>query len=176
MSDAHQFEALVLPHLDAGYNLARWLLRDDAEAEDVAQEAAIRALRYIASLKDAPARPWFLAIVRNACFTHLKQRRGVLEVVGFDDESLEALQLESGSTHADPSQLLAQRRDKEAIDSAIRSLPPALREAIVLREIEGLEYAEIAHVAQIPVGTVMSRLSRARARLKDNLVQAGMKG
>ncbi len=166
----------MLPHLDAGYNLARWLLRDETEAQDVTQEASIRALRYIASLKDESARPWFLGIVRNACFSHLKQRREALEVAGYEDDELESLQAQAGLAQNDPAQALNQRRERQVIDAAIRRLSPPLREVIVLRELQGLDYAEIAQIAQVPMGTVMSRLSRARLRLKELLEQAGMKG
>ena len=174
MNPTRSFEAAVLPCLDSAYNLARWLLRDDAEAEDVVQEAALRALRYFAALRDGPARPWFLAIVRNLCFTHLEERRGRREQAGYEDETLEALQHDAGLAAPDPARALQGRRDGERIDAAIRALAPPLREVIVLRELEGLDYAEIAQVAGIPVGTVMSRLSRARGRLRETLLQAGI--
>ena len=174
MSPARSFEAAVLPCLDSAYNLARWLLRDDAEAEDVVQEASLRALRYFGSLRDGPARPWFLAIVRNLCFTHIEERRGRRELSGYEDEALEALQHGAGLSAPDPARALHGARERARIDAAIRALAPPLREVIVLRELEGLEYAEIAQVAAIPIGTVMSRLSRARGRLREMLQQAGI--
>ena len=174
MNPARSFEALVLPCLDSAYNLARWLLRDDAEAEDVVQEAALRGLRYFASLRDGPARPWFLAIVRNLCFTHLEERRARREQSGYEDEMLESLQHDAGLRVPDPAGALDGRRERARIDAAVRALAPPLREVIVLRELEGLDYAEIAQVASIPIGTVMSRLSRARGRLRELLQQAGI--
>ena len=164
----------MLPCLDAGYNLARWLLRDEAAAEDVVQESVLRALRYFAALKGSDARPWFLGIVRNACFTHLADRRGRPEQSGFEDQALEAFQQHAGLAAPDPAQEVQKGRDRLRIDAAIRMLTPPLREVIVLREIEGLEYAEIALIAAIPMGTVMSRLSRARSRLKELLSHSGV--
>ena len=174
MNDARRFEAAVLPWLDAGYNLARWLLRDEAAAEDVVQEASLRALRYFGSLRGNDSRPWFLGIVRNACFTHLERSSGRHEQSGFEDDALEDLQFTAGLTAPDPATTVGQRRESAIIDAAIRALAPALREVIVLRELEGLEYAEIAQVSSSPIGTVMSRLSRARSRLKAALTQAGI--
>ena len=176
MTPARSFEAAVLPCLDGAYNLARWLLRDDGEAEDVVQEASLRALRYFGSLRDGPAKPWFLAIVRNLCFTHLEERRGRREQTGYEDEALEGLQHDAGQSAPDPAQALDGARERTRIDAAIRALAPPLREVIVLRELEGLDYAEIAQVAGIPIGTVMSRLSRARGRLREMLQQAGIRG
>jgi len=176
VSDARSFEAMVLPWLDAAFNLARWLLRDEAAAEDVVQEAALRALRYFHSLRGHDARPWFLGIVRNACFTHLQERHGRHEQSGLEDETLEVLQWEAGLAAPDASASVERGHTALAIDAAIRALPPPLREVIVLRELEGMDYAEIAQVASIPIGTVMSRLSRARGRLKTLLLQAGVGG
>ncbi len=173
MTDARSFEAAVLPWLDAAYNLARWLLRDEAAAEDVVQEASLRALRYFHALRGNDAKPWFLGIVRNACFTHLEERRGRHEQSGLEDDALEALQFAAGLSAPDPAATVEQGRTSATIDAAIRALTPPLREVIVLRELEGLDYAEIAQVASIPIGTVMSRLSRARSRLKALLTQAG---
>jgi RNA polymerase sigma factor (sigma-70 family) len=167
MSDAHQFEVKVLPHLDAAYNLARWLLNDVACADDVVQEASLRAYRYFSSLKQGhEARPWFLGIVRNACFTYLKERKDRQEQFGLEDEALEAEQWKLGSAAPDALQALEQGREREAIDAAISALPPVMRDVFVLREIEGLEYSEIAQISNVPIGTVMSRLSRARQRLR----------
>jgi RNA polymerase sigma factor (sigma-70 family) len=174
MSDVRNFESAVLPWLDSGYNLARWLLRDDAAAEDVVQEASLRAFRYFASLRGSEARPWFLGIVRNACFTYLRERNGRLEQLGFEDDAMEALQYSAGLSAPDPMDTLNRERKRELVDAAIRALSPAQREVIVLRELEGLEYAEIAQVTSIPIGTVMSRLSRARSNLKISLLKAGV--
>jgi len=164
------FEHLILPWLDAGYNLARWLVQDEAAASDVLQEASLKAFRYLDKLRGDDARPWFLGIVRNACYTHLQQQRGHLEVTGFDDDALDRLDQQQGHHAPDPAHLLHRKQDAGRVNLAIQALPAKLREVIVLREIESLEYADIAQVAGIPVGTVMSRLSRARARLKDMLL------
>jgi RNA polymerase sigma factor (sigma-70 family) len=174
MSDARSFESAVLPWLDAGYSLARWLLRDEAAAEDVVQEASLRAFRYFASLRGEQARPWFLSIVRNACYTHMQARSNRPEQPGFEDDALEALQYSAGLTAPDPAQLADDARRRSLVDAAICALPAPLREVIVLRELEDLEYAEIALVAAVPLGTVMSRLSRARSHLKTALAQAGV--
>jgi RNA polymerase sigma factor (sigma-70 family) len=174
VSDARSFEATVLPWLDAGYNLARWLLHDEAAAEDVVQEASLRALRYFDSLQGNEARPWFLGIVRNACFTYLKERNGRNEQTGFEEDEMEGLQYAGGLSAPDPAHTLERGRESEIVNAAIRALSPPLREVIVLRELEGLAYAEIALIAVIPIGTVMSRLSRARSRLKALLTQAGI--
>ncbi len=164
----------MLPWLDAGYNLARWLLRDETAAEDAVQEAALRAFRYFASLRGNDARPWFLGIVRNACFNQLDVSHSRQEESGFEDAELEDFQHAAGLMAPDPAQALQRGRDGARIDAAIGDLTPALREVIVLRELEGLDYAEIALIASIPIGTVMSRLSRGRARLKALLSQAGV--
>ena len=173
MKSVRNFEALVVPLLDSGFNLARWLLRDDASAEDAVQEAVLRALRYFDKLKAEDARPWFLGIVRNVCFTHLKERAGCQEVAGQDEDTLEAFQLSAGLTHEDPVVALQQNMDRHHINAALMALTPPLREILVLREIEGLEYEQIAKVVSIPKGTVMSRLSRARSRMRELLTLSG---
>jgi RNA polymerase sigma-70 factor (ECF subfamily) len=170
MTAGQRFETLVLPHLDAAHNLARWLLRDGAAAEDAVQEAALRAFRYLTSLRDGEdPRPWFLAIVRNTCFTALARSQGRAELTGLDDSDWDALP----SSAPEPPQTLSRQREREAVDRAIAALSPVLREVIVLRELEELDYRAIAQIAGVPVGTVMSRLSRARARLKELLTFAG---
>ncbi len=166
MASSRRFEDLVLPWLDAGYNLARWLLRDASAAEDVVQEASLRAFRHLDGLRGDDARPWFLRIVRNACFAWIEARQANQEVGGWEDEQLEQLQASAGQLGSDPLAALDRAQTRRQIDQAIRDLSPLLREVVVLREIEGLEYTEIAAVASIPVGTVMSRLSRARERLR----------
>jgi RNA polymerase sigma-70 factor (ECF subfamily) len=168
-----RFETLVLPHLDAGYNLARWLLRDDAQADDAVQEAALRALRYFDALRGDDARAWFLGIVRNTCYTALGRPHP--EQTGWDEEALEALHEQSAPPAADPASDHEHARERLQVDAALRALAPALREVIVLRDLQGLDYAEIARIAGVPVGTVMSRLSRARARLRLSLAALGPK-
>lgn len=173
MKGVRSFEATVLPMLDSAYNLARWLLQDDANAQDAVQESVLRALRYFDKLRGDEARPWFLGIVRNVCFTHLKQRATWREVPGQDDEALEAFQFSAGQTQAEPSVALQQSLERQHINAALRTLTPPLREVLVLRELEGLEYEQIAKVASIPIGTVMSRLSRARTRMRELLTHSG---
>lgn len=174
MSGRQRFESLVLPHLDAAYNLARWLLRDATAAEDAVQEASLRALRYIDTLRGDEARAWLLGIVRNTCFTLLERRRNAPEVIEFDDAEFDTALGAAEPDHADPAKQLEQRRLRTLIDAAIRALSPPLREVIVLREFEDLDYAQIAHIAAVPVGTVMSRLSRAREKLRSVLTQANL--
>jgi RNA polymerase sigma-70 factor (ECF subfamily) len=175
MTDVRRFEATVLPLLDAGHNLARWLLRDAAAAEDAVQEAALRAFRYFGALRASEdARPWFLGIVRNACFTALARERGRADAVLLDEDAWDRLEARSPSPVPDPATALGTRREQALVDAALRRLSPPMREVIVLRELEGLDYRDIAQVAGIPIGTVMSRLSRARAQLKRALQLAGL--
>jgi RNA polymerase sigma-70 factor, ECF subfamily len=168
------FETLVLPHLDAAYNLARWLLRDGSTAEDAVQEASMRAFRYIDSLRGSEARAWLLGIVRNTCFTMLERQRNGPDLVEFDDAEFEAALGAGERDHTDPAALLERRNARALVDAAIRALSPALREVIVLREFEELEYAEIAKIIAVPVGTVMSRLSRAREKMRNVLMQSDL--
>ena len=153
------FEEMVLPHLDAAFNYARWLTRNAAEAEDVVQEACIRAIRYFSSLRDDDARPWLLAIVRNTWYTRVSRRTTLTEVSSDDDVSREPDQT------LDPEERLVQQHTVALVRTALEQLPVDFREVIVLREIDGLSYKEIAAVVGVPVGTVMSRIARARGRL-----------
>ncbi len=162
-----QFEQVLLPHLDAAYNLARWLMRGDQDAEDVVQEAYLRALRFFGSFRGGDGRPWLLAIVRNTCHDWLRQRRSFDQATPFDEE------VHTGERPLEtPETLLLQRADRDALQRALAALPVGWREVIVLRELEGLSYREIAEIVGVPVGTVMSRLSRARARLQQQLSEA----
>jgi len=163
------FETLVLPHLDAAYNLARWLLRSEQAAEDATQEASMRALRHIASLRGDDARPWLLGIVRNTCFTMLERTRNEAQWLDFDEAGFEAALSEAPQHHADPAAQLQQQRIRARVDAAIRALSPPLREVVVLRELEDLDYAQIAKIAGVPIGTVMSRLARGREKLRAAL-------
>ena len=174
MSGRQTFETLVLPHLDAAYNLARWLLRDESAAEDAVQEASMRAFRYIHSLRGDDARAWLLGIVRNTCFTVLERKRNDPDLVEFDDAEFEAALGAAERSSSDPAALLEQRNLRTVVDAAIRALSPALREVIVLREFEDLEYSEIAKIIAVPVGTVMSRLSRAREKMRSVLMQSNL--
>jgi len=169
VSNRQVFEALVLPHLDAAYNLARWLLRSEQAAEDAVQEASMRAFRYIETLRGDDARPWLLGIVRNTCFTMLERTRNQPQWVDFDEAEFEAALGEAQPRDTDPEMQLQQRRTRLQIDAAIRALSPPLREVIVLREFEDLDYAQIAKAVAVPIGTVMSRLARARHKLRAAL-------
>jgi RNA polymerase sigma-70 factor, ECF subfamily len=162
-----RFERLALPHLDAAYNLARWLTRDDHDAQDVVQEAMMRALRYVDGFRGETARPWLLQIVRNTCFTWMKENRP-LENLAIEDGH-DALQHLAAPASDEPPAVAMRHADKRQIDEAIAGLPIAFREVLVLRELEDLPYADIARIAEIPVGTVMSRLSRARALMRAAL-------
>jgi len=163
MSRLARFESGVLPHLDAAYNLARWLTRNDHDAEDVVQEAFMRALRYFDGMKGTDARPWLLGIVRNTCYTWLEKNRPA-DLVPLDD--FEALAAETASPAATPEVILLQSANRKLVNQALEELPVGYREVIVMREIEDMSYKEIASVAGIPIGTVMSRLSRGRELLK----------
>ncbi len=160
-----QFEQIVLSHLDAAYNLARWLTKDDHDAEDVVQEACLRAFRFFDGFHGGDSRAWLLTIVRHTCYTWLRKNRAH-EIASFDEE------LDSVETEAGPEELLLQRVDGQALRKALEGLPVEYREVIILRELEGMSYKEIASIAGIPLGTVMSRLARARKRLQECLIQA----
>ena len=160
MPDLTRFEAYVLPHLDAAYNLARWLTRDPHDAEDVVQDACVRALRYLASMREAEARAWFLTIVRHASYDWVGRNR----TNAVDDAAFELAADHDG----EPPQCAERRAEARALEQAIAALALPYREVIVLRELEELSYKEIATVADIPIGTVMSRLARARALLRNS--------
>jgi len=156
-----EFERQVLPHLDAAYNLARFLMRNDQSAEDIVQEAALRAFRFFDSFRGENSRAWFLSIVRNTAFTALKRNRMDEETVVFDEE------LHGGQVPAlDAGIALDRAHDRQTVRAAIEQLPAEFREAITLRELEGMSYKEIADIAGVPIGTVMSRLARARRQLQ----------
>jgi RNA polymerase sigma-70 factor, ECF subfamily len=156
-----RFEQAVLPHLAAAYNLARWLTRDEHDAEDVVQDAYVRALTFFDSFHGGDSRAWLLTIVRHTCYTWLQRHRGHELATAFDDER------HSGAREAsNPETLLLQHANQQLLRQALETLPVELREVVVLRELEGLSYKEIAGVADLPLGTVMSRLSRARKRLQ----------
>ena len=156
------FEQLVLPHLPAGYNLARWLLRNDHDAEDVMQEAVVRAFRFFDGFTGTNPRGWLLTVVRNSAYTFLQQNRARELGTEFDEE----LHTEDGRTSDTPEVLLLRSAQQRFLNEAVEALPVEFREVFVLREMEGLSYKEIADLARIPIGTVMSRLSRARRQLQ----------
>jgi RNA polymerase sigma-70 factor (ECF subfamily) len=165
-----RFELLALPHLDAAYNLARWITHNDHDAQDVVQEALVRAMRYIHGLRGDSARAWLLQIVRHTCFTWLKENRPMEKVV--IDDFQEASQNVAAPSAEEPPAVAIRKADKRQIDAAIAGLPVPYREVLVLRELEDLSYADIARIAEIPVGTVMSRLSRARGLMRVALTPA----
>jgi RNA polymerase sigma-70 factor (ECF subfamily) len=166
------FDTLIAPWLDAGYNLARWLLRDETAADDALQDAALRAYRYLDNLREGDPKPWFLGIVRNVCMTHFRRKQELQEIHGLEDAEIEHHQWHQGLSGDDPAADLSRRDDMKRVDVALQSLSAELREVVVLRELEGLSYAEIAQVTEVPLGTVMSRLARARTRLRAALLQS----
>jgi RNA polymerase sigma factor (sigma-70 family) len=170
IKQAQQFERVALPQLSAAYNLARWLVRDEQIAQDMVQEAYIRALKYFSGFRGGDIRPWILSIVRNTCYTWLQINRRGEEQLEFD-ENRDSAAYESafGSTDNNPETLLLSKQESSRVNFAISSLSPIFREVLVLRELEGMSYEEIAIVAAIPAGTVMSRLARARTMLRAAL-------
>lgn len=160
-----RFEESIVPHLAAAYNLARWLTRGDRDAEDVVQEAYLRAFRFFGGFRGGDGRAWLLTIVRNTCYTWLQQNRS-REFLALDDEMQ---QVESDEPSPEASLIVS--ADSKLLARALEELPVEFREAIVLRELEGLSYKEIADLADIPLGTVMSRLARARKRLQQSIAR-----
>jgi len=154
------FEEVVLPHLDAAFNYARWLTRSDSDAEDVLQDAAVRALRFFSSLRSDDARAWLLTIVRNTWYARFSKAGSADHHAVFDETKDDR-----PDEQLDPEALLIQRQAVERVQRAIEGLPADFREVIVLRELEGLSYKEIAAIVGVPIGTVMSRLARGRERL-----------
>jgi len=159
-----RFEQAILPHQDAAYNLARWLTRNDQDAEDVVQEAYLRAFKFFDGFHGRDSRAWLLTIVRNTCYTWLQQNRAHGLTTSFDEEIHSA----NGNVF-NPERLLLQSTDNQLLRQALEELPIEFREVLILRELEGLSYKEIGDIAGIPVGTVMSRLARARQRLQQSL-------
>lgn len=164
------FETALLEQLNAAHNLARWLVRNDQDAQDVVQESCVKALRAIESLRGSDFRPWFLAIVRNTSFTLLSRRKGSSALL--EEQSLQNGAEIAADRHAfDPQELAIRAADAERVRGAIGSLPPLWREVVVLREMEGLSYKEIGKVVGVPIGTVMSRLARGRTQLQSLLME-----
>ena len=160
------FEETVMPHLNAAYNLARWLTRDAHDAEDLAQEAYLRAFRSFESFEGQDGKAWLLAVVRNTCFTWLK-KKGAQPSVEFDERMHSA-----ADQTPDAESVLLTEASLGSLNDCLAALPLEFREAIILRELEELSYKEISDIARIPVGTVMSRLARARKRLQECLAGA----
>lgn len=162
--ERERFEAGVLPHLDAAFNLARWLLRDRGDAEDVAQEAMLRAYKFFPAFRAGDARAWLLQIVRNCCYDWLQKNRPA----ELHDELQEE---ELASAQQSPEEAVLASQDRGRLMQALEALPPHFREFIVLRELEGCSYKEIAAITSRPIGSIMSGLARAREQLRKELVE-----
>jgi len=158
------FEAMMLPHMDAAHNLAKWLLRNEQDAQDVVQEAYMRAFRSFAGFRGSNGRAWLLTIVRNTAYTLLKKNRAVDLTTAFDEE-IHA----TGYDSVSPAAILECAEDAELVKNAMDGLPAEFREILILRHQENLSYNEIGDILKIPIGTVMSRLARARGKLKQYL-------
>jgi RNA polymerase sigma-70 factor (ECF subfamily) len=174
MSQLSSFERLTMPHMDAAFNLAFWLVRNQTDAEDIVQDAYLRAFRAFHGFAGPDFKPWLLAIVRNVAFRWLSNRRRSGNVISMDeafagrgDESPAEVQI--ASDEPTPEAHLLGKIDRDLVRTALEELPPIFREVLVLREIEGLAYREIAEVSGAPIGTVMSRLARGRNELRKTL-------
>lgn len=163
---SRRFQQLALPHLDAAYNLARWLTGNAGDADDVVQEAFVRAFRFFGTFRGENARPWLLAIVRRTWYTEWRRRTNSREVAPFDDDLDETSVFdETSSRSADPQTLLLQGEHARLVREALERLPVEYREVLILRELEDMSYRDIAVIADLPIGTVMSRLARGRRKL-----------
>ena len=173
------FEQVMLPHLDAAYNLARRLVRDPSIAEDVVQDAYERACKYFAAFRGGSGRAWLLQIVRNAAYSTLKAQRRRMEVSlsgGMLAADEAGVDMDIPDSSPGPEAALARRQDLAALDDALNALPVALRECLILRDVEELSYKEMARIMEVPIGTVMSRLSRARQALQREVVRDEQQG
>jgi RNA polymerase sigma-70 factor (ECF subfamily) len=159
-----RFEEVIMPHLDAAYNLARWLTRNEHDAEDIVQDAFLRAFKFFEGFRGGNSRSWLLSIVRNTAYTWLQKNRRQ-ELGTISDEEIENIHDQAPN----PETLAVKSTDHQEIMKAIRELPVEFREAIILRELEEMSYKEIADVLTVPLGTVMSRLARARRQLQESL-------
>ena len=163
------FEQVFLPHLDAAYNLARWLLRNDQDAEDAVQEAYMRAYKAFARFRGGDGKAWFMTILRNVCYTMIDKLRKHETPEPFDEE------IHQAGGESERQEAFRQKANAESLHDALEKLPDEFREIIVLHDLEGLAYKEIAAVVGIPIGTVMSRLARARGRLRAEILAANAK-
>lgn len=162
---SRRFQQLALPHLDAAYNLARWLSGSASDADDVVQDAFMRAFRFFDSFRGDSARPWLLAIVRRTWYTEWRRRAASRETVAFD-ESFDDIALDGREVaDTDPQRLLIREEDARFVHEALARLPVEFREVLILRELEDMSYRDIAAVTDLPIGTVMSRIARARRKL-----------
>jgi RNA polymerase sigma-70 factor, ECF subfamily len=173
-----RFEDVALPHLDAAYNLARWLTRSDADASDVVQEACLRALTYFDGYRGENGKAWLLTIVRNTCYRWIERNRPSM-VVAFSleiESAVEAAATLAGIAPPDPDAMLGQKRDARLLNELMAELPHLSREVLVLRELEDMSYRDISEVLGVPLGTVMSRLARARGLLKEAWARRSSRG
>lgn len=161
-----RFEQLILPHLDAAYNLARWLTHNDQDAQDMVQEACLRAFRFLQGFRGGDSRVWLLTIVRNTCYTWLQRRHLDEQTIPFNEELHDR-----ESDMLNPEVLYLRRIDQQRLRAALEALPVEFREVVVLRELEEMSYRDISTIVHIPLGTVMSRLARARKQLQRYLAQ-----
>lgn len=172
-----QFEALAMPHIDAAYNLARWLTRDPHAADDLVQDAYLRAFRFLDSFRGGDARAWLLTIVRNTYYTALRDGRHEKGDVSFEEDQHGAADVDGSDSRSggDPARIAARRDLDRSVNQALDRLPRAFREVLVMKEMDDLSYKQIAQVVDVPIGTVMSRLARARKLLLSLLTrdQAG---
>jgi RNA polymerase sigma-70 factor, ECF subfamily len=163
-NDLPDFEQAVLPHLDAAYNLARWLVRNPQDAQDAVQEAYLRAFRFFPGFRSGNARAWLMKIVRNSCYTWLHTNRQLQDAKEFDENLFPP-----DHRVSNPEELVLKDDSGTQVRKALEELPPNFREVLILREIEGMSYKEIEDITGMPAGTVMSSLSRARGRLRQAL-------
>jgi RNA polymerase sigma factor (sigma-70 family) len=169
-ADEAQFRIVVLPHLEEAYTLARWITRNRGDADDVVQEASVRAFRAIRSFSGGSARAWVLTIVRNTAYTWLRKNRSPVFVQVEDFEAIEHSHALAGNPEVEtPESLLIAENDAVRLEAAISALPDPFRETLILRDVQGLDYREIASITGVPIGTVMSRLARGRSRLIADL-------
>jgi len=170
--DTKRFEQLILPHLNAAHNLARWLTRNDSAAQDIVQESCERAFKSLHRFVDGNARAWLLTIVRNQSYTWLKESAGERYYVDIDDEAAMSEKDKATLAHVDTPEVWTERmQDRQALQNGLEALPAIFREVIVLKELEEMSYKEIAGVTEVPIGTVMSRLARGREMLKKELLK-----
>ena len=170
-----RFERLMLPHLDAAYTLARWIMRDEHEARDAVQDAYLRALRFFGSFHGEDGRPWLMRIVRNACYELLERGRALAAAGEFDEAALGVDSVAPGAVlvlPVNPEAAAIERASRDLVRRCLRAIPPDYREVLVLRELHGCSYKEIASIAAIPIGTVMSRLARARRLLQARISES----
>ena len=161
-----RFEQCIMPHMDAAYNLARWLAGNEPDAQDVTQEACLRAFKFFGGFRGGDSRSWLLRIVRNSFYDWLKQQRRTELATPFDEQVHD-----TAAASPAPDAALLEKADKEMVHQTLEALPVEYREVLVMRELEGLSYKEIADVAELPIGTVMSRLARAREQLRQGLLE-----